>query len=950
MARKKNQPPTEQAATTEHQNTERSATLRRRLTTLVIISIFGAVTIATASSVWRETAQFGEGRNADALASAQIFASALGAQINAGDQDAARKTLEAISHIPEITHIRIDTLDGDLFVEAGNAPPLEGNAGRPARNSSLLAEAPFSQLNESVISISVPVSYDGRQVGVLTLANETESLTARIGQILYDALVAAIFACGIGVLIALKMQRAITDPLLRLARIMGKVRESGDFSMRAAPSADDDETGQLVETFNTMLDHIQERDAKLQAHQRNLKKIVEQRTRQLQQAKESAEDANMAKSEFLATMSHEIRTPMNGMLAMADLLSKANLAPRYKRYAQVVSKSGQSLLAIINDILDFSKIKAGRLELEQIAVRPVDIVDDVVSLFWERAATVDVDLAAYIAPDTPKVIIGDPVRINQVLSNLVNNALKFTEKGHVTVAVSCKASKNQRDQEMCNIEFSVTDTGVGIAKEKQAGIFDAFAQADQTTTRRFGGTGLGLAICRRLVEAMDGVINVVSKPNHGSRFFFNVPATVVENAAPVEKVAVEKRAIVAIEGDSSPKVLARYLHERGIIPHIVAAGADFGPHIACADMIFASAQFYQSYHRTIEAQNTQWVPVRICVSELGDTAPDVLLEKGQVEDICMAPLSRREVMEQIDRILNNQLRGVDAITEGEAPEPSFVAFSGQHVLAADDSAVNREVVKEALSQLNLKVTLVADGRQAVNAAAKEEFDLILMDCSMPEMDGFEATRAIRAMEKRERRTRAPIVALTAHVAGESNTWREAGMDDYLTKPFTIETLSGALSNHLTPAPQHLRKQEQQGNRTPDDNTPAAQVDERTPMGCFDPAVMDQIAAMQGSGNDLPVRTLKLFEEHSGETMRKLAHALSDSDTTAIAMAAHAMKSMSLNVGAKRLADASGALEKGARANEAPDKIATMCKSVAVEFRTAHKELPSLIEHYAAAAA
>jgi two-component system sensor histidine kinase BarA len=317
-------------------------------------------------------------------------------------------------------------------------------------------------------------------------------------------------------------------------------------------------------------------------------------------------------------MSHEIRTPMNGMLVMAELLNSAELPPRHKRYADVIVKSGQSLLAIINDILDFSKIEAGRLELERIPVSPVDVINEVVGLFWERASSKSIDLSAYVGPNVPEQIEGDPVRINQILSNLLNNALKFTPSGDVVVA----AKRVRGPGEECHIEFSVTDTGVGIPKEKQATIFEAFSQADQSTTRKFGGTGLGLAISRRLVEAMGGVIGVASEEGRGSRFYFTFPTKIVEPARPPIESGGDKRAIIAISGGATPKMLARYLEEAGVSAQVVAAESAVVSHMAYADIIFAAPEFLDAFHAAAKGGPEQWVPARICVSELGDAAPE----------------------------------------------------------------------------------------------------------------------------------------------------------------------------------------------------------------------------------------------------------------------------------------------------------------------------------------
>ena len=385
--------------------------------------------------------------------------------------------------------------------------------------------------------------------------------------------IAALLAALVGIAVALRMQRRITGPIQNLTRAMAEVRESHDFSTQVERKSDD-ETGIMVDAFNDMLAQIRLRDDHLAQHRANLETTVDERTRDLRVAKEAAESANVAKSEFLATMSHEIRTPMNGMLVMAELISGSELAPRQQRYAEVIVKSGQSLLSIINDILDFSKIEAGSLELERIPVDPGAVIDDVLNLFWERAASNGLDLAGYVSSDVPALIEADPVRLNQVLSNLVNNALKFTETGHVCV-IARKSPVQAVDGDGLTIEFAVQDTGIGIPQDKISGLFSAFTQADQSTTRKYGGTGLGLAICKKLVRAMGGEIGATSKEGEGSIFSFSVATRSLEDGAAPDHTGAGglSRAVVALDGSITPKVIGNYLRTHGVAVETVAPDA-----------------------------------------------------------------------------------------------------------------------------------------------------------------------------------------------------------------------------------------------------------------------------------------------------------------------------------------------------------------------------------------
>lgn len=921
---------------------KRAKPLRNRLTTLVAVAVFGAVTIVTSSSVWRETAQYRADEYAELKASASVYAAGIAAPVNGGVRSEIIGALRPIADIPSVSYVSVNSPDGALLAELGNSQVLnhEGKSNTDAFPSLI------SFLTSKSTTSSVPITLEGAQIAVLTVHAQAGELSGGLGLVIFDVLVAAIFAGGIGVLIAIKIQRTITNPLHNLAETMTRIRQSGDFSMRAASSVND-ETKQLVDTFNELLDQLQQHDVKLQANQNELRQLVQKRALEVKQTKETAEAIDKAKSEFIATMSHEIRTPMNGVIAMANLLSNSSLPFRQKRYADIIAKSGQNLLAIINDILDFSKIEAGRLEVESIPVRPAEIVDDIVGLFWERAASKDLDLAVYIAPNVPECVVGDPVRIRQVVSNLVSNAIKFTEKGHVVVSVKYAVPTHGASV----IEFVVADTGVGIADEKLSTIFEAFAQADQSTTRLYGGTGLGLAICKRLVEAMLGSIDVSSASGKGSKFRFEIPTKAVEQPAPAVKFPSGKTALVAVGSGATPKLLARYLEETGLTAKIIDSNELSPACLEDADMIFATTAFFEAATKSLSATPANWNLTRICVCALGEASLDDLLEERVAEDVLTSPLARAEVMKLVERIRDGKLRGKSALSYAEPDVAPLETFSGQRVLAADDGAVNREVVKEALLHLNLDVTLVTNGEEALSAAGNSEFDLILMDCSMPKMDGFEATRAIRTRETKLGRKPIPIVALSAHVAKDEIEWRKSGMSGYLTKPFTLRALAAEIALHLGPGVRSAQPKTRAIDSEVDRPTAGAAAPKPTrEPALFDVAVLDQLFTIQSSGADLPLRALKLFQHYSREAMTKLIEGPKTADKAAVGKAAHALKSMSLNIGAQKLAIACSAVEDRAKDNAPMRELVLLIKAVGKQYRATHKALPNLIEKYARSAA
>ncbi len=530
----------------------RRTSIRAKLIVLVAASVTVAAVLGTGVSVVRESGRDAAIQSERISAAAAVLASGSARSVREGDRSGAFRAIRSITMMPEVTYARVEDARGRLLAETGAGARLVSDAQVGSGGSSA---GFFGMLTSRTIEVTAPVMDGRRRVGTVVMLGKAQGVTDRLLTSLLTSLLAGAAAGAIGLLVALRMQRRISGPIVDLTRSMDEVQSSHDYS-RTVEAVSDDEVGDLVRGFNRMMSEIRTRDAEIARHVESLEQTVAERTADLVVAKDAAEQANSAKSDFLATMSHEIRTPMNGIMVMAEMLAAGELPPRLRRFAEVIAKSGSSLLAIINDILDFSKIEAGKLELDPQPIDPADVVDDVLSLFWERARSKDLDIAAFVDPAVPTLISADEVRLRQVVGNLINNAIKFTETGGVYVKVALAGGDR--------LTFSVQDSGIGIAEDKIGGLFGAFTQADQSTTRKFGGTGLGLAISKRLVETMGGAFEVTSKVGKGSVFAFTIPVETLEPAQEWPQIEGGRGGLVAVSAPCTKRAVARYLSAAGL--------------------------------------------------------------------------------------------------------------------------------------------------------------------------------------------------------------------------------------------------------------------------------------------------------------------------------------------------------------------------------------------------
>jgi signal transduction histidine kinase/CheY-like chemotaxis protein len=512
----------------------------------------------------------------------------------------------------------------------------------------------------------------------------------------------------------------------------------------------------------------------------------------LSTANAKAEAASRAKSEFLATMSHEIRTPLNGVIGMASLVLDTRLSPLQREYIETIVSAGDSLLAVINDILDFSKIEAGKLELDRVHFSLRELVEEAVDIVLVLARAKNLELNAFVDDAGPGRMVGDPIRLRQILLNFLSNAVKFTDRGHIQVRVS---SERVPPDGTALLYLSVSDTGMGMSAAARSRLFQSFTQVDASPTRRHGGTGLGLAICKRLSNLMDGDVSCESEPGVGSTFRCTV--RMAESSAPAEPAPLPPTGggdVLLFEPDPFYRLIAEgHLRAAGLAVHILPDADAVWKRLEESDgedsLIVATAAILADR----PAERVEYLPQQGHLLLLASHAESRSL-RGVVRDgvrIATRPWRRRQFLEAVSETLG--FRAPEESTEPD-PFPPVRAQRGR-VLLVEDNLVNQRVAQAMLERLGVAVALASNGIEAVAAAGREPFDLIFMDCQMPEMDGIAATRAIRAAETSG--SRIPIVALTANAMdGEREVCIRAGMDDYLSKPIRREALAEKLSGWL----------------------------------------------------------------------------------------------------------------------------------------------------------
>jgi signal transduction histidine kinase/DNA-binding response OmpR family regulator len=773
--------------------------IKAKLMIIVMVTVLSALLLTFSAILVYDKIRAYDSLEQDVVSSARLLADRSSAALMFDDKQVAKENLAALQAKRVVIHACIFSTAHTLLAEYKSADPeasgldCQGWADRQYGN--------FFQ--DSGLEVFYPVIANDENIGSILLRASLAELNSRWQDFAVWCLSIFLLAGVAALLIAGALRRVITKPLHMLTLTAQQIAEKKDFSVRAATPGDD-EFGVLTQAFNLMLETLESQNSQLLESNADLDEKVRERTQQLELAKQESESANQAKSQFLANMSHEVRTPMNAIIGMIHLIGNTSLNNKQRDYLGKIAFAAQSLLGIINDILDFSKIEAGRLDLECAPFSLDELFVNLADLVGFKAEEKCLEIVFSVAPDVPHYLMGDSLRLGQVLLNLTNNAIKFTKQGEIRISVSA----DFQDEKQCRLRFAVRDSGIGMTQDQVKELFKPFSQADSSITRRYGGTGLGLVISRQLVGMMGGEITVESAPLQGSTFRFTVCLDLAPSAAKEETEACPsfqgKRALVVDDNAISREVIGFMLDSLGFLVEnaesgIVAlerirayhkAGHPFD--LVLMDWRMPGMDGIEAASRIKADSRLAKTPAVLMISAL--RRDDLAQQARQIglDGFLLKPILKSSLVKAVKVVFG---LATAELPVGQRQAAASVSLAGKRVLLVEDNRFNREVAIDMLQGMRLEVDYARNGREGVERLQKGiPYDLVLMDIQMPVMDGIEATRLLRADP---RFAQLPIIAMTAHAMVEDRGKSlAAGMNDHITKPVNPQQLAATLQRWL----------------------------------------------------------------------------------------------------------------------------------------------------------